>query len=282
MRHFSSVSFWVVLMALGFAGATTSVFAQDAGTDVTVDTSGETPGSDEPVTPVEGAEGGLPADEASASAPTEVQNPDDVVPTFDNDLSDLVPVEDTQPATTTNPDGTVSTTAQSPANAQQPLGSLTPDQLVSQILTEELNTIYSDDVVVLPDFPSLLFLPGEHSSLEAAKATFVARPVTPDEVEDSLKDGLDGEDGTGGPQLVPAIREISLGGIMYNAPDDWIIWLNKEKITPEALPEEVMGVDVHKDYVELRWFDKQTNKIFPVRLRPNQRFNLDALLFLPG
>lgn len=277
MKMLNSASLWVVLVALGFAGAPvalSSAFAQEEAMETQQIEQAEASGAS--------VDEGTLAEEGETQKPSlkNPQDPTEMIPTFDSDMSDLVPVEDGQGTGTQQVGIDGGQSGQQTPSAQQ-LSNLTPDQLMTEILNEELGTIYSDDVVVLPDFPSLLFLPGEHSALEAAKATFVARPVTEDEVEDALKDKGESLASTG-PDLIPSIREISLGGIMFNAPDDWIIWLNKEKITPGALPDEVMGLNVHKDYIELRWFDKQTNKIFPVRLRPNQRFNLDALLFLPG
>ena len=80
----------------------------------------------------------------------------------------------------------------------------------------------------------------------------------------------------------PSIREISLQGILYRGPSDWTIWMNKQQLTPDAMPLEVIDLKVHKEFIELRWFDRDANQIVPIRLRPNQRFNLDARIFLPG
>jgi hypothetical protein len=78
------------------------------------------------------------------------------------------------------------------------------------------------------------------------------------------------------------IREISLGGIAYNSEDSWTVWLNGKRITPKALPEEVKELKVKKDHIEIRWYDAFSDQIFPIRLRPHQRFNLDGRIFLPG
>jgi len=79
-----------------------------------------------------------------------------------------------------------------------------------------------------------------------------------------------------------SIRELSLGGILYSDKKDWTIWLNGQRITPATKPEEVVGLKVFKDYIELKWFDKKSLQIYPIRLRSHQRFNLDNNLFLPG
>lgn len=80
----------------------------------------------------------------------------------------------------------------------------------------------------------------------------------------------------------PEEREIKLGGILYVSGDDWIVWLNGKRVTPKALPKEVLDLKVHKQYVEIRWFDEYSNQIFPIRLRPHERFNIDSRVFIPG
>lgn len=78
------------------------------------------------------------------------------------------------------------------------------------------------------------------------------------------------------------LRELSLGGIVYANNSDWTIWLNGQRLKPDALPREVMDINVRKKYIELKWYDSSTNLIYPIRLRPHQRFNLDSRIFLPG
>lgn len=84
------------------------------------------------------------------------------------------------------------------------------------------------------------------------------------------------------PPTEPSIRELYLSGIAYNGPKSWTIWLNGSRVTPATVPEEIFRINVEDEYVELIWHDKQTHNVFPIRLRPNQRFNLDARMFLPG
>ena len=80
----------------------------------------------------------------------------------------------------------------------------------------------------------------------------------------------------------PEEREIRLAGIMYDTGDRWTIWLNEERVTPDAVPPEVIDLKVHKEYIEFKWIDDYTNRIYPIRLRPHQRFNIDTRIFLPG
>ena len=80
----------------------------------------------------------------------------------------------------------------------------------------------------------------------------------------------------------PAITDISLGGILYMGAKDWTIWLNNTRVTPDAIPSEVLDLKVYKDYIEIEWFDSSKNLIYPIRLRTQQRFNLETRMFLPG
>ena len=78
------------------------------------------------------------------------------------------------------------------------------------------------------------------------------------------------------------IRELKLGGIFYKQADDWIIWLNNQRVTPAQLPRDVQDIKVFKGYIEVKWNDAANGKVHAIRLRPNQRFNLDTRSFAPG
>lgn len=119
---------------------------------------------------------------------------------------------------------------------------------------------------------TVLFSLWQHELLQEAKMKFVTRAPDASELQQ-------GE--TGAPP-VKGVREIGVGGIAWRNVKEWTVWLNGQRITPDAIPKEVMDIRVKKDYVELKWFDSYTNLIFPVRLRPHQRFNLDSRIFLPG
>ncbi len=160
------------------------------------------------------------------------------------------------------------------------INEIVPTELVIlRVVEDELQEIYKEDLFEAPDFQSLMFLPSEYAMLTAAKASFVE--VNPED------EGAD-EDSQGGTDIFPEeilediIREVKLGGILYTGPDNWIVWINEQRVTPKAMPEEIVDIKVRKDHIELKWEDQQTNTIFPIRLKPNQRFNLDARIFLPG
>ncbi len=136
-------------------------------------------------------------------------------------------------------------------------------------LNQELNAQAKAPVYTPPGVPSLFFSPLDYARLQEARAGFAVQ-----------KDDLNIDDMLQTSPLGP--REVSLQGIVYRGPKDWVIWLNKEQMTPDKLPLEILDIKVGREFVELRWFDRATNKTYPIRLRPNQRFNIDARVFLPG
>lgn len=131
------------------------------------------------------------------------------------------------------------------------------------------------------NIPSLVFTYWEHEAIrEAQNSRGVARAPTESELYRELGQGVVPEEERVKPP--PEERYISLGGIVYTAPKDWVIWLNGKRITPDAVPEEIIDLQVFKQYIQVKWYDAYHNKIFPIRLRPHQRFNIDTRIFLPG
>lgn len=129
------------------------------------------------------------------------------------------------------------------------------------------------------EYQSMVFTHWEYVAIqEALAARGSYRPPTDEELARNLKNDQNVEK----VKPPPEEREIRLSGILYNNGGDWTVWLNEERITPDAIPEEVMDLKVYKSYIEFKWFDDYTNKIFPIRLRPHQRFNIDTRIFLPG
>ena len=120
---------------------------------------------------------------------------------------------------------------------------------------------------------TLVFTLWQHSLLQDAKRLFTTR--RPDPGEDPSSDAVPEERPRG-------VREISLSGILFKGKTDWVVWLNGQRLAPDALPKEVIDIKVNKDYIDLKWFDAYTNLIYPIRIRPHQRFNLDTRIFLPG
>jgi len=119
---------------------------------------------------------------------------------------------------------------------------------------------------------SMFFTPRELNLLNEARQGLTARLATDQEIRDSQNDA----------PIPRGPREISVGGILFIDSNDWVVWINAQKITPERIPSEITDIIVSKDSVKLKWFDAYTNQIFPIKLKTHQRFNIDTRIFLPG
>lgn len=116
---------------------------------------------------------------------------------------------------------------------------------------------------------TLFFTFWQHALLQEAKRKF--NTANPDQMDPF---------GTGSTASFP--REIALGGISYNTSKQWTVWLNGKRVTPEAIPTEIIDIKVADEFVDLKWYDGATQIIYPVRLRPHERFNLDTRIFITG
>lgn len=137
----------------------------------------------------------------------------------------------------------------------------------------------NEDEFGIDNLPSLLFTYWEKLEIDEAQKSAlttqgqpVARVVS--RSSNATKEPV--------PKPPPEKRYIHLQGILFTSDNDWVVWMNGKKVSPNALPEEAIGFKVYKDYVEMKWFDDYTNQIIPVRIRPMQRFNIDTRIFLPG
>jgi hypothetical protein len=122
---------------------------------------------------------------------------------------------------------------------------------------------------------SILFTAQERLAIfDSVNSRGLVRPIDPDEAYEEEEEIV--------AKPPPEKRYIRLGGILYKSKNNWTIWLNGQRVTPNALPNEILDLSVSQDYVEMKWFDDYTKQILPIRLRANQRFHIDARMFLPG
>lgn len=151
---------------------------------------------------------------------------------------------------------------------------LPPEVRILKNIEKDMKKKRGKDVYIRSSVPSLVFTPSQYALLREARVGFQTRVPT-------LKE-LQGNPNDPNYRAPKSLRDVTLGGIAFSNPDDWTIWLNHQRITPDSLPSEAIDLRVYKDFIELRWFDSQTNQIYPIRLRPNQKFNLDSRIFLPS
>lgn len=157
----------------------------------------------------------------------------------------------------------------------QMVDGLAPEQQILMQVSEEMRLELERLDKLDKGLPSLFFNKTEQVTLQDAIAKYESGEFNKDGIPepDNSKTALD---------IFDYVREITLGGIMLRGEGDWVVWLNKQRLTPDRLPREVKSIRVYKEFVELKWYDEQNDRIVPVRLRPNQRFNLDSRTFLPG
>jgi hypothetical protein len=152
-----------------------------------------------------------------------------------------------------------------------------PELRILKKVEEELKSKFKSNVYVPVNIPSLFFTPAQQTLLSSARQGF--NNALPSD-EDMA--GLAASDPNATEAIIPSVTEISLGGILFNGDENWVIWLNGARTTKETLPKEIIDIQVGADYIQLKWFDEATNQIFPVRLRPNQKFDITKKVFLPA
>ncbi len=153
---------------------------------------------------------------------------------------------------------------------------LAPEVQILRKIERELEERKKHERYTRSSIPSLIFTAQQYALLREARVGFNTRSPTLQELRDP------GDPNDPNYRRTSLLREVVLGGIAYKSPDDWTIWLNNARVTPDAIPADAVDLKVFKDFIELRWHDVKTDQIYPIRLRPNQKFNLDVHMFLPG
>ena len=75
-------------------------------------------------------------------------------------------------------------------------------------------------------------------------------------------------------QKIPPERhgDIHLGAVMYYGPDDWTLWLQDKKWTPDTVSDDLRVLEVTSDEVRLAWRGKDAASEIEFVLKPNQSF----------
>ncbi len=190
----------------------------------------------------------------------------------------------------------------------------TPDAAEAQPLAEEA-AVAPPAVVDIPDYDPRAYLP---LGVEVIDGKLVVSPqvaersllFTPDDLGRVLNalnrkaqttsgprgtvtvigaDGIEtvtgeGEEGEVKPYYppIPTKRVISLSGVLYRKPGDWIVWLNGHKLVPGKKLPEIVDIKVERDRVHLKWFDIGMAKIIAITLRPHQTYDIVSGVMLSG
>lgn len=60
--------------------------------------------------------------------------------------------------------------------------------------------------------------------------------------------------------------DITIKDLVYHNPEDWIVWINGQKVTPRVSMKEIVAIHVRPDKVHLKWFDICSNYVFDFSL----------------
>ncbi len=83
--------------------------------------------------------------------------------------------------------------------------------------------------------------------------------------------------------VIPKRRIIKVSGVLFRSTNDWAVWINGRKITPEQLLPEIIEIKVkNSSYVKLKWYDVGLNKVISIMMRPNQTYDITTGILLPG
>lgn len=82
-------------------------------------------------------------------------------------------------------------------------------------------------------------------------------------------------------EKIPQVRTISLEGIYYKSPTNWMVWLNQHKITPWITLKEIKEIVVEPTVVHLKWFDIGANAVLKLDMHPNEIYDIVTGVSLP-
>ncbi len=68
--------------------------------------------------------------------------------------------------------------------------------------------------------------------------------------------------------------DIRLGAIMYYGPQDWSLWLQGEKWTPETSRDDLHILQVSPNDVHLSWRDDEKGETHLITLHPNESYQI--------
>ena len=88
--------------------------------------------------------------------------------------------------------------------------------------------------------------------------------------------------GTAVASVIPPVRRIALSGVVYRAVNDWLIWINGQKVTPTVSLKEIVDIKVERERVHLKWFDIGLNGVIDITMRPNETYDIGTGVLLPG
>lgn len=74
----------------------------------------------------------------------------------------------------------------------------------------------------------------------------------------------------------PGQGDIRLGAIIYYDDEDWIVWMQGEKWTPETSHENMKITKVSEDSVSVSWKETEASEERLITLRPHQSYRIST------
>lgn len=115
---------------------------------------------------------------------------------------------------------------------------------------------------------SLFFFPGEVTLIEQA------RQMMESEIELVFEDPSEQPEQEQEEAIVTGPDRLHLGAVLFGGPQDWTLWLNGERVTPDRLPERIEAISVAPERVRMTWQDVPRDRRVTVELRPRQSWDL--------
>lgn len=81
---------------------------------------------------------------------------------------------------------------------------------------------------------------------------------------------------------IPMVRQITLQGVAYKNPKQWVVWINGQKVEPGFMLKEIVDIQVERDAVHLKWFDIGLNGVLNITLHPHETYDIVSGILLPG
>lgn len=76
-------------------------------------------------------------------------------------------------------------------------------------------------------------------------------------------------------RLAPAGKgDIRLGAILYYGPDDWSVWLQNERWTPQTTREDIQILSVDPNEIRITWHSVDHPTPIEITLKPNQAYEI--------
>ncbi len=136
--------------------------------------------------------------------------------------------------------------------------------------------------IMAPDAASALDLnsPFEGSLFYSNSEVGIIRDALSGHFREDVSLPTDSVDGVPIPLANPLI---SISGVLYRGPGNWVVWMNGQKVTPGNLLPELVDIDVQSSsYVRFKWYDSTRQKLATVNLRPHQTYDISTDITWPG